>query len=64
MPKPKHEQWDWSGLELLVDEVTVPLDGAVNLNSTVVNMANLPTADPGVAGQLWNNLGVVTVSAG
>lgn len=25
---------------------------------------NLPTADPEVAGQLWSNSGVVTVSAG
>lgn len=24
----------------------------------------LPTSDPSVAGQLWSNLGVVTVSAG
>lgn len=24
----------------------------------------LPTSDPGVAGQLWSNSGVVTVSAG
>lgn len=26
--------------------------------------ASLPTSDPGKAGYLWNNLGVVTVSAG
>ena len=24
----------------------------------------LPTADPGVAGEQWNNAGIVTVSAG
>lgn len=30
----------------------------------VVNAANLPTADPHVAGQLWASTGVVTVSAG
>jgi len=30
----------------------------------VVMMASLPTADPEVVGQLWNNLGVVTVSEG
>lgn len=30
----------------------------------VVDGSALPTADPGVAGQLWNNAGVVTVSAG
>ncbi len=33
------------------------VDGPVTLNS-------LPTSDPGVAGQLWNNLGVLMVSAG
>ena len=27
-------------------------------------MSNLPTSDPTVAGQLWSNLGVLTVSAG
>ena len=35
-----------------------------NLNTATVNMANLPTSDPSVAGRLWNNSGVVTVSAG
>jgi hypothetical protein len=34
------------------------------VNSSVVMMPNLPTADPSVAGQLWSNAGVVTVSAG
>jgi len=39
------------------------------INSNLVNLDNienntLPTTDPGVAGQLWNNNGVVTVSAG
>lgn len=29
-----------------------------------VTIADLPTADPLVAGQLWSNAGVVTVSAG
>lgn len=27
-------------------------------------LANLPTADPGVAGDLWNDNGVLAVSAG
>ena len=52
--------------------------GAVTVNSTyganasVVNLAasgtvilsNLPTANPNVAGQIWSNSGVLTVSAG
>jgi len=29
-----------------------------------VIMSNLPTSDPGVAGQLWNNSGVLNISAG
>jgi len=29
-----------------------------------VNFGNLPTADPHVSGQAWNNAGVVTISAG
>jgi hypothetical protein len=38
--------------------------GGMNLTGSVVNIANLPTSDPSVAGQLWANSGVVTVSAG
>ena len=32
--------------------------------SGVVILSGLPTADPEVVGQLWNNAGVLTVSAG
>lgn len=32
--------------------------------SGVVIMSNLPTTDPEVAGQLWSNSNVLTVSAG
>jgi len=32
--------------------------------NSVVIFSDLPTADPEVVGQLWNNLGVLTVSAG
>lgn len=35
-----------------------------NSSGGVVILSNLPTADPTVAGQLWNNSGVLTVSAG
>lgn len=52
--------------------------GAVTVNATFgpsttitdltasgdVIFSGLPTADPEVAGQLWSNLGVLTVSAG
>ena len=32
--------------------------------NSVVIFSDLPTSDPTVAGQLWNNSGVLTVSAG
>lgn len=32
--------------------------------SGTVILSGLPTSDPGVAGQLWSNAGVLTVSAG
>jgi hypothetical protein len=32
--------------------------------SGAVILSGLPTSDPTVAGQLWNNLGVLNVSAG
>lgn len=32
--------------------------------SGAITFASLPTSDPAVAGQLWNNAGVLTVSAG
>jgi hypothetical protein len=37
---------------------------ALSLPNASIFMANLPTSDPGVAGQLWADSGVVTVSAG
>lgn len=37
--------------------------GTVTLPAVVV-AASLPTVDPAVAGHLWSNAGVVTVSAG
>jgi hypothetical protein len=38
--------------------------GAVQILTQKVIMANLPTSDPSVAGQLWNNAGVLNISAG
>ena len=38
---------------------------AVNLTASgTVIFSNLPVADPNVAGQIWSNSGVLTVSAG
>lgn len=29
-----------------------------------IKLVGIPTSDPGVAGQLWSNSGVLTISAG
>lgn len=46
-----------------ISEDGTELTSPVKLTSPVY-FFNLPTADPVVAGQLWSNLGVLTVSAG
>jgi hypothetical protein len=38
--------------------------GAVSILTTKVNMANIPTSDPSVAGQLWNSSGDLKISTG
>ena len=40
------------------------ITGSKEFSNSVLSMPNLPTADPLVAGQLWNNAGTLTVSAG
>jgi len=40
--------------------ISITYDGT----NSVVIISDLPTSDPSVAGQLWSNSGVVTVSAG
>lgn len=47
------------GGSLVIGDVTISTDAAGNLIFT-----GLPTANPSVAGALWSNVGVVTVSAG
>ena len=42
----------------------INLNKAVTMNNAVIKMTGLVTSDPSVAGQLWSNSGVVTVSAG
>ena len=46
--------------------VTYPVKWAnsFTLSSNTVIFSNLPTANPGVAGRLWSNNGVVTISSG
>ena len=41
-------------------EVTV----TATINGGAIILPNLPTSDPLVAGQLWNDAGILTVSAG
>lgn len=45
---------------------TVLTIGSITLTASGTNLviAGLPTSDPAVAGALWSNAGVVTVSAG
>lgn len=45
-------------------DVTGAVDATTLSASGVVTLSGLPTSDPTVAGQLWNNAGVLTVSAG
>lgn len=42
------------------ENVSITHDGT----NSIVIFSDLPTADPTVAGQLWNNAGVLNVSAG
>ena len=48
--------------------VTATFDAATSVNdltvADVVILSGLPTADPVVAGQLWNDAGTLKVSAG
>jgi len=43
------------------DEV---IDGSKEWSSDILKMTNLPTSDPSVVGQLWNDSGTIKVSAG
>ncbi len=44
----------------VTENISITHDGT----NSVVIIKDLPTSDPSVAGQLWSNSGVVTVSAG
>ena len=49
-----------SGTGVVTENISISHDGT----NSVVIIKDLPTSDPTVAGQLWSNSGVVTVSAG
>jgi len=48
-----------AGGKIIIGGVTLTADAAGNLIAT-----GLPTADPAVAGALWSNSDVLTISAG
>ena len=47
-----------------VAATTLTASGVTSFSNASVSMTALPTSDPLVAGRLWNNAGVLTVSAG
>jgi hypothetical protein len=44
----------------VTENISITYDGT----NSVVILSDLPTSDPTVAGQIWSNSGVLTVSAG
>ena len=51
------------GAGIVTKTGTQTVSGTKTFSAVVVKMTNLPTSDPGVTGQLWNNSGVLTISA-
>ena len=47
-----------------VAATTLTASGVVSMTNASISMTALPTSDPLVAGRLWSNAGVLTVSAG
>lgn len=47
-----------------IGAVAGPVEATTLTTTGVVIMTGLPTSNPLVVGQLWNNAGVLTVSAG
>lgn len=47
-----------------VAATTLSASGVVSLTNASISMTDLPTADPTVAGRLWNDTGTLKVSAG
>jgi hypothetical protein len=48
----------------ITGSLTVEASGNVTFSTQEVVMDSLPTSDPSIAGQLWNNAGIVNVSSG
>jgi hypothetical protein len=47
-----------------VAATTLTASGVASLTNASISMTALPTADPTVAGRLWNDAGTLKVSAG
>ena len=47
-----------------VAATTLTASGVTSLTNASISMTALPTADPTVAGSLWNDAGTLKVSAG
>ncbi len=52
------------GVTGAVAATTLSASGVVSLTNASISMSALPTADPAVAGRLWNDAGTLKVSAG
>ena len=52
-----------NGFQGAVTATTINASGNVTLSGTA-NVIIIPTADPGVAGAIWNDNGTLSVSAG
>jgi len=53
-----------NGFEGEMTATDLTTTGTVTVDGTTVVIADLPETDPEVVGQLWNNSGVLSVSAG
>lgn len=42
----------------------VTITGTLVVDARLLNFSNLPTSNPNIAGRMWNNSGVATISAG
>jgi hypothetical protein len=66
------DQAQWTDMRFHVGAVNVivltstliSLNKAVTMGNATIKMTNLPTSDPGVAGQLWNDSATMKISAG
>lgn len=53
-----------NGFEGEMTATDLTTTGTVTVDGTTVIVTDLPTTDPEVVGQLWNDNGVLSVSAG